>query len=111
MCCNDAFDQRETETVAVNLTLDGVGTAVERIEDVRELRRGNPGAVIADRDAHLPSVADRRRARRECPPSDPRPPYFHGIGNQVLHHGAQRRGIAHHLWQVRSDFAMYLHAG
>src|SRR5688572_5108670 len=53
MCLDDAPDQGEAEAVAVDLSLEGVGSTEERLEDVRQICRRDAGAVVADGDPHL----------------------------------------------------------
>src|SRR5687767_2618302 len=69
VCLDDAPDQGEAEAVAMDLPLEGVGTAEERLEDVRQIRRRDAGAVVADGDPHLrlAPLADVLRADTDPP--------------------------------------------
>ena len=45
---DDALHQAQAEAGALDLRGDGVGGAVERLEDVRLVRGGDPDAAIGD---------------------------------------------------------------
>src|SRR6187549_538746 len=89
----------------MNLTRDGVGSAVERVEDVREFGRRDADTVIADGDpdlgpAALPAVLDLD--------ADPAiaPAVLDGVGDQILDGRAQRRRIADDCRRVGNEIAL-----
>ena len=110
MRIDDSLDEREAETVAFDLPVHRVGASVERLEDVRELRRRNSGPVIADRDPHdrLAPIAILRRAY-----ADPAigPAILEGVGDEILNRRSQRRGITNDRRQRRCDVAFDHDAG
>ena len=108
MCGNDAFHERETEPVAVHLAIDRVGAAVERVEDMGQLGRGNARAVIADGDPHFRPSSIARMLGADADPAIAST-VFDRVGNQVLHRRSKCGGIAQDLRKIRGDLAMDLH--
>ena len=53
VCGDDATHEREAEPVAVHLARHRVGTAIERLEDVRQIARCDAGAVVGHGDLHF----------------------------------------------------------
>src|ERR1051325_10408404 len=83
VCGDDPLNERQTEAVAFDLSVDGVGAAVERFEDVRQFGCRNTGAMVTDRDAddRLPPFASTLGAD-----ADPAigPALLPRIGDQIL---------------------------
>ena len=70
--------------MTVDLPLDGVGTSVERLEDVRQVGGRDPRTVVADGDPHFVLTPFAHSLRTYADPSVPSA-VLDGIGNEVLH--------------------------
>ena len=92
--------------MALNLAFDCVGAAVERLEDVRKVGGRNAWTVIADRDAHFGAPALTNVLGAHADPSVA-PAVLDGIGHEILHRGAERRGVADDDGQIRLDLTMH----
>src|SRR5687767_1820168 len=80
---DDAAHQRESETVTVDLPLDRVGAAVERLEDVRQVGWRNARTVVADGDPDFVAAPFAYPLCADAYPAVP-PTVFDRIGHKVL---------------------------
>src|SRR5262249_54772624 len=65
----DAVDETETEAVAVDLPIDRVLAAIERVEDVREVVGIDAASVVADRELHFRPLRRSGAAHRHANPA------------------------------------------
>ena len=93
MRVHDTLHDAEAEPVAVNVPRDRVRTTEEGFEDPRLLRRRNADASVLDADEDF--AAALRGSARDAD-VDPRviAAVLHGVGDEILDDGAQRRWIA-----------------
>ena len=106
MCGNDLSDEREPESVAVDLTRDRVGAAIERIEDVREFRCRNAAAVIADGDAHLGTASLPPACSTRMPTQRSLPPYFTALAIRFWMADRSAAASPNNRRQIGNEFAL-----
>src|SRR5262245_58166875 len=89
----------------MDLSSDGIGTAIERIEDVRQLGRRNAIAVIAHRNPHFRTTTLTAVFDLDADPSIA-PAVLNRVGDQVLNRRSKSGRVADDGRRVRDEIAL-----
>src|SRR4051812_37988076 len=104
MRLDDALDDAESEAVAANLARLGGRATIERLEDVRQVLRGDAEAVVLDRNREL-VAASWTEARFDADPLVGAA-VLQGVADQVLDGGPQRRAVGQYRRQPRRNVGL-----